>query len=878
MPVKKVYMLPTVEQAEKDTTNAINQIVLRLAKHLPMVGWEITDNRHEADVVAAHAGQTYGEEWCDVAHCHGLYPTAEFNDNNWHFAANKNVIQNLRHAKEITVPSGWVADLIRRDMNREPDIIPWALDRGAFRPPQKHRGYVLWNKTRSSGVCDPTPVEALARRNPDFHFVTTFGDDHIPNLEVIGRQPYKTMKGIVNEAMVYLATTKETFGIGTLEAMASGVPVLGYRWGALPSIIEHGVEGFMAEPGDLDGLQQGLKYVLEHRAVLGKNARARALEYDWDFVAERFAEVYNRVVNRDLPAHKVAVIIPCHNYEDYVDDAVRSVLHQNVNFDVELHIVFDRTTDNSEEVVQAVLGEVAHPHIKPLIHSTDFGGPARTRNWGIGQADAEYIVPLDADDMLGHLDYLQTLADYLDEHPDIALAFTGLQPINSKGQLLDFRASWPDGYDVELQAAGRNQIPTCNMFRKAAWARAGGYRHYLEPSEDAELWLRMGALGYRMAHAVRDRWFVYRMHDRSLTQKIREGRNAEPNWRVYHPWIQTGNRPFVADGKPPRESWPVRNYDQPLVSIVIPVGPYHTELVYDALDSVWGQTEWRWECIVVNDSGGPLDLSAYPWARYAGTEGEQGAGVARNLGVAATSAPLVTFLDADDMLYPQFLEKTLAAYRRTGRYIYSDSTSLTKDHRYEVHQTSDYEPGLVFRKHSPHLINILIERAWWERVNGFDEQMSTWEDVDFFMRLAVMGICGQRVPEPLLLYRYPTGRRREVGEDRKQVVLDFLNARYKAYIQQEETVCCGDNPKRVKTSVEQVDGDLVRIEYAGPPGRMTVIGPSSRKNYGRRANGEVFFVFASDARADPRKFRPIGDPMEVARETQMPDEPKLVPR
>ena len=102
-----VYMLPTPEQARQDDSNAINQIVLKLQKYLPAYGWNVTEKRDEADLVAGHAGQTDGTP-VDVAHVHGLYPTFKYPESAWTWAANDHVLQNVMNAREVTVPSQWV--------------------------------------------------------------------------------------------------------------------------------------------------------------------------------------------------------------------------------------------------------------------------------------------------------------------------------------------------------------------------------------------------------------------------------------------------------------------------------------------------------------------------------------------------------------------------------------------------------------------------------------------------------------------------------------------------------------------------------------------------------------------------------------------------
>lgn len=870
-----VYMLPTPIDAATDTSNAINQIVLRLQEHLPAYDVEIQNVAAGADLIAGHAGQTDGKTVCDVAHVHGLYPTAispTTETPDWHWGANKHVIDNVKAARAVTVPSEWVADLFRRDMHLNPDVIGWAIDPAEWQSqPEGH--YVLWNKTRADSVCDPTALLHLAGRCPQQLFVSTFGEG-TPNIKTTGRLPYADMKPYVQQASVYLATTKETFGIGTLEAMACRVPILGYRWGATADLVQHGVSGYLVEPGDLDGLVQGLAYCLENRSVLGENARRVAISYTWDRVAERFAAIYRRVLEPHT-GPKVSVIVPCHNYAQYVGEAIDSVKAQETTFPYELIVVLDRCTDNSADVV---LDHTDVPYSDVLI--VDNGNPADTRNAGIQRARGEYICCLDADDMLGNPHYLQTLADALDADRTLGIAFTGITLMDAQGHLGGV-SRWPAGYNFDQQAARQNQVPTCNLFRRTAWERAGGYRRIYCPAEDAELWLRMGIVGYGAMQVTTEGWFWYRMHGNSLSTDIRTGAKPEPHWTLDKPWLD-GHRPFAAGGTPPRWSWPVRNYDQPRVSFVVPCAPHHRELLKEALDSIEAQTEHAWECVVIDDAPAgvpPLDLPGYPWIRVI-AGGGRGAGHARNIGVEAARAPLIAFLDADDTLSPRYLDQVLRAYARTGRYVYTDWIGLAKNGEREPHVTPEFEAGAVFHSTSIHSINVLIPKAAIVKVGGFDEKMPAWEDVEFFMRLAKADICGVRVADYLVLYRYQTGSLRERGETIKPALLDYLRERYAPYISGERMCGCIADKKRPGAPVANgkalTQEDTVRIEYLGPLGQHAVIGPVTKQNYGRRANGDIFFVYVPDQQAAPNKFQVLVEVGQTIESTAVPPPPELI--
>jgi glycosyltransferase involved in cell wall biosynthesis len=98
------------------------------------------------------------------------------------------------------------------------------------------------------------------------------------------------------DLFVFPSLWHEPFGIPLLEAMASGLPVVATRGGALPEIVEDGRSGLLVPRGDADALADAISGLLAdpaRRAALGREARARALRsFTWDRVVERLREVY----------------------------------------------------------------------------------------------------------------------------------------------------------------------------------------------------------------------------------------------------------------------------------------------------------------------------------------------------------------------------------------------------------------------------------------------------------------------------------------------------------------------------------------------------------------------------------------------------------
>jgi len=880
MPMHKIYSLPSLEQAAMNNTNSINQIVLQVAEQLPEFGWEITNNEHDADLVVAHAGQTFGTFPCDVAHCHGLFPTFHFQDPKWHFKGNELVIQNLRYAKAITVPSQWVGDIIRRELNRDAVIVNWAIDKDQWTEQTHHEGYTLWNKTRIDHVCDPAPIEFLADQLPDQKFMTTFANKPRPNMPIVGLQAFPKMQQTIQNAALYLATTKETFGIGTLEAMACGIPILGYNWGGTADIVEHGLTGYLVEPGDLEGLLQGWHWCMEHRESIAYHARRAALEshYSWERVAAQFAEVYDEVLalkNEPSP-YKVSVVIPCYNYAKFLPLAVESVLKQETNFEFEVIIVDDGSDDESYQIAKTYQ-ETSDIHIHVIQQSN--AGVAAARNRGIRTAKGRFITCLDADDLLGDLGFLQLLADNLDADPLLGLAYTGLAMFTEDPFQGCTPSKWPIQFNAGLQYSGKNQVPTCNMFRKIAWERAGGYRKNIQPAEDAGLWYLMSILGWSIRKVTEKPMFLYRYHQASLSAKIRRGMAHEPQWTALHEAGTAQRYPMAAQLDPMSYSkfptHPVRNYDKPLFSFIIPVGKGHEQIVERALDSIWGQTEWRWEAIVVNDTPDALSISQR-WAKLINQGGatSKGAGYARNLGIASAEGKYLIFLDADDMLLPNFLHEAYQLHRATGHYIYSD-WFIERDGIRTVHNSKNYSQALIFSQTSIHPITALIPAAWVNEVGGFDNQLVAWEDTDLFIKMAIAGFCGKRLPKALIVYNHNSGMRRELGVAQSDNLKRIFRERYGEYLEAKRMAksCCGDQKPSVR-ELDINDENTVRVMMVnGPVAPITVKGLATKKVYGRKQRGDIFVMFSKDVAMQPETFAVVDSVDNTIEATPRPSAP-----
>ena len=98
----------------------------------------------------------------------------------------------------------------------------------------------------------------------------------------------------------------ESFGLAALEAMACEVPVIATNAGGMPEVIEHGVDGFLVEPGDVAGAARHAIEILsrsDRGHEMGQQARIHARQ---KFCASDVIPQYERYYQQVLEQAAVA--------------------------------------------------------------------------------------------------------------------------------------------------------------------------------------------------------------------------------------------------------------------------------------------------------------------------------------------------------------------------------------------------------------------------------------------------------------------------------------------------------------------------------------------------------------------------------------------
>lgn len=224
----------------------------------------------------------------------------------------------------------------------------------------------------------------------------------------------------------------------------------------------------------------------------------------------------------------ISVIVPLYNYRKYIVENINSIRKQSFN-DWELIIVDDGSTDNPLEVISPYLSD----KIK-YIKKENNEGYGAAKNTGIQNCSGDYVVVLDADDMLIDVS-LQCRIDYMVKNKcdwihAKALEFHDRKPYEFKS----VKRKATKRLKKILQTGDYGEVWRCIhaqtvMVKKSVYEIVGLYDESFRSMGDKEMWARI-------LHHVGPPCFLnknvvyYRQHDSQMHRsswKIKNLKNLE---------------------------------------------------------------------------------------------------------------------------------------------------------------------------------------------------------------------------------------------------------------------------------------------------------------------------------------------------------------
>jgi glycosyltransferase involved in cell wall biosynthesis len=196
------------------------------------------------------------------------------------------------------------------------------------------------------------------------------------------------------------------------------------------------------------------------------------------------------------PAPRVSVVIPLHNYGHFLGECVQSALDQD-GVDVDVLVIDDASTDDSLSVARAIAAADSRVSV---VASERNRGMVATMNDGLWAAGGEYLVKLDADDLLtpGALARASAL---LDAHPSVGfvygfpVAFRQSPPPAARTRVRSWTL-WPgdDWFRIRCRKGHNCIFQPEVVMRASALHEAGPYKPEMGHAPDYEMWLRLSTI------------------------------------------------------------------------------------------------------------------------------------------------------------------------------------------------------------------------------------------------------------------------------------------------------------------------------------------------------------------------------------------------
>ncbi|WP_302559784.1 glycosyltransferase [Phocaeicola coprocola] len=216
----------------------------------------------------------------------------------------------------------------------------------------------------------------------------------------------------------------------------------------------------------------------------------------------------------------VSVVVPVYNMEAFLPETLDSILASDYpNFEV---VVVD---DGSKDASYRIACDYAKKDQRVRAYTQPNGGACAARNQAVRLAKGEFILPVDADNLIEP----GLIADSVKE----ILKDPSVKVVAPRADFFGERTGeWKlPPFSLHLLAR-KNIMDTCALYRKVEWERAGGYCESIIAREDWEFWIAVLKDGGKVVRLpeiglhYRIRNVSKRVTDRSLKRHVVKTLNA----------------------------------------------------------------------------------------------------------------------------------------------------------------------------------------------------------------------------------------------------------------------------------------------------------------------------------------------------------------
>ena len=217
----------------------------------------------------------------------------------------------------------------------------------------------------------------------------------------------------------------------------------------------------------------------------------------------------------------ISLIMSVYNGEDYLEEAIDSVLSQTFS-DFELVVINDCSTDRTAEI----LNSYAEKDERVKVHTNEVNlRLPSSLNKAISLAKGKYIARMDADDICLPVRLERQFA-FMESHPDVALSSCRFMTLKNGHISSGGCGGRTDNESIKALLVVTNPILHPGIIAKADVIRSLGYDKNFTCTEDMELWTRFVMAGHKV-EILTEYLMIYRLHDKQITETTKERQHRE---------------------------------------------------------------------------------------------------------------------------------------------------------------------------------------------------------------------------------------------------------------------------------------------------------------------------------------------------------------
>lgn len=230
---------------------------------------------------------------------------------------------------------------------------------------------------------------------------------------------------------------------------------------------------------------------------------------------------------------KASIVILTYNHEQYIEQTLKSIFNQKINFPLRIIVADDGSKDKTLEIVKAYKDQ--HPKVITLLEHVKNEGVLKNVFRIFPEIKSKYIALLDGDDYWSNEHKLQKQVDFLDQNEDYAACFHDAKIIHLEDAntvLFNSFEKYSEKYCYQTETypwdlLNRLIIPTSSMLLRTTFIERENLNLI---SDNYSIAWKLSCLAIKRSkfYYFKEAWSIYRNHPKGISKK------KEVNFHLSH--------------------------------------------------------------------------------------------------------------------------------------------------------------------------------------------------------------------------------------------------------------------------------------------------------------------------------------------------------